>query len=72
LRTFVADRSPVAGFAASAAGFFWLAGQGGFGIQTAPAMGQIAARLIEGATIPARFADFAITEAMLSPSRAMS
>jgi D-arginine dehydrogenase len=38
LRTFTTDRVPVAGFAADAPGFFWLAGQGGYGLQTAPAM----------------------------------
>ncbi|QGX97227.1 FAD-binding oxidoreductase [Roseovarius faecimaris] len=38
LRSFVSDRSPVAGFAPDAPGFFWLAGQGGYGIQTAPAL----------------------------------
>ncbi len=46
LRTFAPDRRPVAGFAADAEGFFWLAGQGGFGLQTSPAMAQIAAALI--------------------------
>src|SRR3546814_4915511 len=34
LRSFVSDRSPVAGFAPDASGFFWLAGQGGYGLQT--------------------------------------
>ena len=38
LRTFTADRVPTAGFAPDAPGFFWLAGQGGYGLQTAPAM----------------------------------
>ena len=37
LRTFAPDRSPVVGFSTEAQGFFWLAGQGGYGIQTAPA-----------------------------------
>ena len=46
LRTFAPDRHPVAGFAAEAEGFFWLAGQGGFGLQTSPAMARIAASLI--------------------------
>ena len=48
LRSFVADRTPVAGFTPDAEGFFWLAGQGGYGIQTAPAMSQLAADLILG------------------------
>ncbi len=46
LRSFVADRSPVIGFDPVAAGFCWLAGQGGYGIQTAPAAARLAAALI--------------------------
>ena len=46
LRTFTADRTPVLGFDPKADGFFWLAGQGGYGIQTAPAMAEAAAALI--------------------------
>ena len=38
LRSFVADKVPTAGFAPDADAFFWLAGQGGYGLQTAPAM----------------------------------
>lgn len=38
LRSFVADKVPTAGFAKDAPGFFWLAGQGGYGLQTSPAM----------------------------------
>lgn len=71
LRSFVADRSPVAGYSGQAPGFFWLAGQGGFGIQTAPAMGQIAATLIERQPIAPQIAQFGIDAAMLSPARAM-
>jgi D-arginine dehydrogenase len=43
LRSFSPDRVPVYGFDPSAAGFFWCAGQGGFGIQTAPAAAKLAA-----------------------------
>src|SRR6185503_15035222 len=46
LRSFAPDRHPVAGFAADSEGFFWLAGQGGFGLQTSPAMARVAASLI--------------------------
>ncbi len=46
LRTFTPDRHPAAGFAPDAEGFFWLAGQGGFGLQTSPAMAHLAASLI--------------------------
>jgi D-arginine dehydrogenase len=52
LRTFTADRTPTAGFAPDAPGFFWLAGQGGYGLQTAPAMAAIAEALITGGGWP--------------------
>ena len=52
LRTFAADRHPVAGFDPRAEGFFWLAGQGGFGLQTSPAMARAAASLILGEPWP--------------------
>ncbi|SFJ25605.1 MULTISPECIES: FAD-dependent oxidoreductase [unclassified Phyllobacterium] len=48
LRTFAPDRTPVAGFDADVEGFFWLAGQGGYGIQTSPALSALAAALIRG------------------------
>ena len=65
LRTFAPDRHPVVGFAPNAQGFFWLAGQGGFGLQTSPALARIAAALITGGAWP--IAD--VTEAELSPAR---
>ncbi|TRW18299.1 NAD(P)/FAD-dependent oxidoreductase [Glacieibacterium frigidum] len=46
LRTFAPDRAPVIGFDAAVPGFFWCAGQGGIGIQTAPAWGRLAADLL--------------------------
>ena len=48
LRTFAPDRTPVVGFDPRAEGLFWLAGQGGYGIQTAPALSQLAADLVLG------------------------
>jgi D-arginine dehydrogenase len=48
LRTFAPDRLPVYGFDVRAPGFFWCAGQGGFGIQTSPAAAKMAAALITG------------------------
>ncbi len=48
LRTFAPDRTPVVGFDPRASGFFWLAGQGGYGVQTSPAMSEVAADLITG------------------------
>jgi D-arginine dehydrogenase len=65
LRTFTADRHPAAGFAPDADGFFWLAGQGGFGLQTSPAMAAIASSLIAGAAWPVP----GVTAEELSPAR---
>lgn len=48
LRSFAPDRLPVYGFADAAPGFFWCAGQGGFGVQTSPAAGALCASLIAG------------------------
>ena len=52
LRTFTRDRHPAVGFAPDAEGFFWLAGQGGFGLQTSPAMAAIVQSLVAGAAWP--------------------
>lgn len=52
LRSFAADRAPVYGFDPETPGFFWFAGQGGFGIQTAPAAALLAAALIRGEAPP--------------------
>jgi D-arginine dehydrogenase len=48
LRTFTPDRSLAIGWDAAAEGFFWSVGQGGYGIQTAPAQGRIVADLVGG------------------------
>ncbi len=48
LRSFAPDRLPVYGYSGSGRGFFWCAGQGGFGIQTAPAAAALAADLLLG------------------------
>ncbi|GGB97452.1 glycerol-3-phosphate dehydrogenase [Novosphingobium endophyticum] len=48
LRSFAPDRLPVYGFAPDEPRFFWFAGQGGFGIQTAPAAAELGARLLLG------------------------
>ncbi|WP_423140574.1 NAD(P)/FAD-dependent oxidoreductase [Parablastomonas sp. CN1-191] len=48
LRSFAPDRLPVYGFDRAEPAFFWFAGQGGFGIQTAPAAADLAARLVVG------------------------
>ena len=69
LRSFVADKVPVAGFDGEAPGFFWLAGQGGYGIQTAPAMGRTAAALATGGALPPEVAALGVGAADLTPSR---
>lgn len=69
LRSFVADKAPVVGYAPDAPGFFWLAGQGGYGIQSAPAMGRTAAALVMGQPIPDDIAAEGVTAEQLSPSR---
>ena len=48
LRTFTPDGSLAFGFAKDQSGFFWCVGQGGYGIQTAPAAGQLVADMIAG------------------------
>jgi len=69
LRSFVADGDLVGGFADDAPGFFWLAAQGGYGIQTAAAMGEACAALVRGEPLPARIAAFGVTADALAPSR---
>ena len=69
LRSFVADKLLVAGFDPQVPGFFWLAGQGGHGIQTAPAVSRLAAALFDGAPVPADLAELGIDASMLAPGR---
>jgi D-arginine dehydrogenase len=69
LRSFAADKTPVAGFDPRAPGFFWLAGQGGYGIQTAPALAMLAAALITGAALPERLAAAGVEPGALDPAR---
>jgi D-arginine dehydrogenase len=70
LRSFVQDRNPVAGARADAPGFFWLAGQGGCGILTSPAMGQAIAALVADETLPDALSAAGIDKTDLSPERA--
>jgi D-arginine dehydrogenase len=69
LRTFAADRIPVVGFDPEVTDFFWLAGQGGFGVQTAPALSRVAAALACDQPIPPVIADFGVQTSALSPGR---
>lgn len=69
LRSFVADGCPVVGYDPEVAGFLWLAGQGGYGIETSPAMGRLCASLALGRGVPPDLADSGVTDAALSPAR---
>ncbi len=69
LRTFSPDRSPVVGYDEQVENFFWLAGQGGYGIQTAPALSRLAAALIQGRALPADVQAAGIGAGLLAPER---
>jgi glycine/D-amino acid oxidase-like deaminating enzyme len=69
LRNFVADKSPVVGLDAELPGFFWLVGQGGYGIQTSPALGRVAAALIGGGEMPEDLQSLGVRADNLSPAR---
>ncbi len=69
LRSFVSDKEPVIGFSRRVDGFFWMAGQGGYGIQSAPAAAEVAAALIMGREMPAAVTDTGFDPSQVSPSR---
>ena len=69
LRSFVADRSPVAGARTSEPGFFWFAGQGGYGIQMAPALARAGASLLLEGRLPADISGLGVSADDLSPDR---
>ena len=69
LRTFARDRTPVVGFDSQVPGFFWLAGQGGYGLQTAPALSRVAAALVLGLTVPVDILDAGLSVDALAPGR---
>lgn len=69
LRSFFADKTPAVGWDTQVEGFFWLAGQGGYGIQTGPALGQLAAALVTGSALPEPFLGEGADPGLLSPAR---
>lgn len=69
LRSFAPDRNLVIGFDPEAEGFFWLAGQGGYGIQTSYGAAQLAAKLLLGATRPSPYAEAEVDADAVSPRR---
>jgi D-arginine dehydrogenase len=70
LRSFVADKAPVVGFSQKAEGFYWLAGQGGYGIQSAPGIAQYAAAELRGEPVPEHILAQNLTYESIRPERA--
>lgn len=69
LRSFVPDGNPVVGYDAEVADFFWLVGQGGYGIETSPALSRLAAALVMKEAIPADILDQGLDVRALSTDR---
>jgi D-arginine dehydrogenase len=69
LRTFARDGNPVVGFDPHTDGFFWLAGQGGYGIQSAPALSEAAAAMARHAQIPQSILERGLETADIAPQR---
>jgi len=69
LRNFVTDHCPVVGFDRGADNFFWLAGQGGYGIMLAAALGRVTRSLVTDGKLPADLAGQGLTESTLAPDR---
>jgi D-arginine dehydrogenase len=70
LRSFVPDHCPVVGLDPRAQGFFWLAGQGGYGIMMSPVLGRATAALIDTGALPEDLRERGLTPADLAPARA--
>ena len=69
LRSFAPDGNPVAGFDEAQDNFIWLAGQGGYGIQSAPAMARLASQLVNSGRVPPDIVAAGLEPAMISPAR---
>ncbi|MGV8875356.1 MAG: NAD(P)/FAD-dependent oxidoreductase [Rhodococcus sp. (in: high G+C Gram-positive bacteria)] len=69
LRSFVPDRTPVVGFDPNIEGFFWCAGQGGYGIQTCAALARVGATLVRGQSLPGDVASRGLSAGDLAPQR---
>ena len=72
LRSFVADRSPVIGYDPQVADFFWIAALGGYGIQTAPAVGRLAAALVQRQPAPADLVELGLDVGSVAPGRVLA
>jgi len=69
LRTFTYDRVPAVGRDDAEPTFFWLVGQGGYGIKTSPALGRVAAGLLDHGGIPEDISAFGVKRSDLDPRR---
>jgi D-arginine dehydrogenase len=69
LRTFTADRIPVCGEDLEVPGLWWLAGQGGYGIQTSPAMGRAIGSLIATGAMADQLQNVGLSADVLGPQR---
>ncbi len=69
LRSFAGDGNPVVGFDEEQDNFLWLAGQGGYGIQTAPSISRLAAALIDGKSTPEDIVAAGLEFSTISPAR---
>jgi D-arginine dehydrogenase len=69
LRTYASDSSPVVGKDPAVDGFVWLAGQGGYGIKTSPALSRICAAMIQDRPLPDDLTRLGLKAADLSPER---
>jgi len=69
LRTFTLDRMPAIGFDPDQRGFFWLVGQGGFGIMTAPAAARATAALVDGHRLPDDIVSAGLDPSEIDPAR---
>ena len=67
LRSFVVDKTPVIGFDPNCDTFFWVAALGGFGVQTSPAYGPMAAALLRRESVPEEA--FGVDTASVAPDR---
>ena len=69
LRSFVADKTPVVGYDGCVEDFFWLAAQGGYGIQTSPAVSRAGAALLQKSPFPDDLIALGLNESTMSPDR---
>ena len=72
LRTFAPDGEFVVGFDPRVDGFFWMAGQGGYGVQSAPGLAKLAGSLVTGSTLLEGFASLDSFREVVSPARLLA